>query len=241
MRLELGNGDPAAALVEFNRLRNAGRGIGEHSFFRQFGDAAEALAGVGATEAAATTVRRWRAHAAALDRAVAGPGGDRCTGLIATASGDIDRGLRLHARAVSRGRRLSEPFELGRSLLALGAAQRRARRKRQAASTLREALDVFERLPAPLWTAQARGEMARIGGRPARDGALTETEMRIVALVAEGCSNAQVARELLLSPKTVEWNLSKAYRKLGVRSRAELAARAAGQIEGFPRLVALGG
>jgi DNA-binding NarL/FixJ family response regulator len=56
-------------------------------------------------------------------------------------------------------------------------------------------------------------------------------------LVAAGRSNTEVARELALSTKTVEWNLSKAYRKLGVRSRSELAARAAGQIEGIPRLV----
>jgi DNA-binding CsgD family transcriptional regulator len=107
-----------------------------------------------------------------------------------------------------------------------------------AATTLREALDLFERLPAPLWAMRARREFARIGGRRIADGALTETERRIVVLVAAGRSNAEVARELALSTKTVEWNLSKAYRKLGVRSRAQLAARAAEQIEGFPRLVA---
>jgi DNA-binding NarL/FixJ family response regulator len=59
---------------------------------------------------------------------------------------------------------------------------------------------------------------------------LTETERRVVELVATGRSNREVARELVLSTKTVEWNLSKVYRKLGVRSRAELAARLAGQI-----------
>ena len=238
MCLELPNEDPRAALQQFNRLQNPGRGIGEHTFFRHYGDAAEALAAVGELSAAATAVRRWRAHATVLDHAAAGPGGDRCAGLIAVASGDPECGQFLLERAVARGRRLPEPFELGRSLLALGGAQRRARHKRLAASALLEALELFEELPAPLWATRARGELARIGGRRAADGALTETERRIVVLVATGRSNAEVAQELALSTKTVEWNLSKAYRKLGVRSRSELAARAAEQIEGFPRLVA---
>ena len=239
MRLELSLDDPGAALARFDQLQHANRGIGEmHSFFRHYGDAAEALAAVGELDAAATMVRRWRSRATALDRAAAGPGGDRCVGLIAVARGDLDRGLALLERAVARGRRLPEPFELGRSLLALGTAQRQARRKRLAATALDEALELFERLPAPLWAKRTRRERARIGGRRIADGFLTETERRVVVLVAAGRSNAEVARQLALSTKTVEWNLSKAYRKLGVRSRSELAARAAGQIEGIPGLAA---
>ena len=237
MRLELSLDDPGAALARFDQLQHANRGIGEmHSFFRHYGDAAEALAAVGELDAAATMVRRWRSRATALDRAAAGPGGDRCVGLIAVARGDLDRGLALLERAVARGRRLPEPFELGRSLLALGTARRQARRKRLAATALDEALELFERLPAPLWAKRTRRERARIGGRRIADGFLTETERRVVVLVAAGRSNAEVARQLALSTKTVEWNLSKAYRKLGVRSRSELAARAAGQIEGIPRV-----
>jgi len=59
---------------------------------------------------------------------------------------------------------------------------------------------------------------------------LTPTEARIAELVAAGRSNAEVARELFISPKTVEWNLSKIYKKLHVRSRSELAAKFAGQL-----------
>jgi DNA-binding CsgD family transcriptional regulator len=54
---------------------------------------------------------------------------------------------------------------------------------------------------------------------------LTDTERRISDLVARGLRNAEVAGRLGLSPRTVEWNLTKVYRKLGVRSRTELAAR----------------
>ena len=240
MGLSLANDDPRAALAEFDQLQNPRRGMGEHTFFRHYGDAAEALAAVGELDAAATAVRRWRACATALDRAAAGPGGDRCGGVIAVAGGDLDRGLALLDRAVARGRRLPEPFELGRSLLALGAAQRQARHKRMAAATLREALELFERLPAPLWATRARRELARIGGRPTADGDLTETERRIVVLVAGGRSNAEVARELALSRKTVEWNLSKAYRKLGCPLTLR-AGRARGRAnEEIPRLVAPG-
>lgn len=230
MLLELSVGDCDAALVQFDQLQHPDRGIGEHSFFRHYGDTAEALTTRGQVDAAATAVRRWRAHATALDRAAAGPGGDRCLGLNAVASGDLRRALRLLERAVARGRALPEPFELARSLLALGTAQRRARQKRSAATTLREALEIFERLPAPLWTERAHGEIRRIGGRSVSDGGLTETERRVAALVAAGRSNNEVAHELVVSTKTVEWNLSKIYRKLGVHSRVELAGRLARQI-----------
>ena len=54
---------------------------------------------------------------------------------------------------------------------------------------------------------------------------LTDTEQRISDLVARGLKNIEVAGRLGVSPKTVEWNLTKVYRKLGVRSRTELAAR----------------
>ena len=228
MRLELSRDDPRAALAEFDQLLNPHRGIGEHSFFRHYGDQGEALAEVGDAEGAALAVRRWRAHARALDRAPAGPGGDRCAGLAAVAGGDRKRGLELLERAVARGRRLGEPFELGRSLLALGTARRRARQKRPAVTPLTEAIELFDQLPAPLWAERARRELARIGGRRVADGELTETERRVAALVATGRSNAEVAQALTLSSKTVEWNLSKVYRKLGVRSRTELAARLAG-------------
>jgi len=231
MLLELSSDDPAAALAEFDQLQHPDRGIGEPNlFFRHYGDAAEAFATMGQFDVAATVVRRWRAHATALDRAAAGPGGDRCLGIGAVALGDLERGLRLLERAVARGRALPEPFELARSLLALGTAQRQARQKRTAATTLGEALEIFERLPAPLWGERARREFARIGGRRIADGALTETEKRVAELVAAGRSNHEVARELVVSTKTVEWNLSKVYRKLGVHSRTELVARLAGQI-----------
>jgi DNA-binding CsgD family transcriptional regulator len=72
--------------------------------------------------------------------------------------------------------------------------------------------------------------LGRIGGRATTaSGALTPTEERVAALVAAGRTYREVADTLFISPRTVQWNLSKIYRKLGVRSRAELAARLAAE------------
>ena len=105
--------------------------------------------------------------------------------------------------------------------------QRRVQRKRDARETLELPPRSSTRLGARLWEGRARAELRRIGGRTASDGELSETERRIVELVVAGRRNREVAAELSLSPNTVAWNLSKVYRKLGVSSRTELAARIA--------------
>jgi len=130
------------------------------------------------------------------------------------------------------------PFEHARTLLHLGAAQRRAKRKLAARASLAEALRIFETLGAAPWRAETAGELARISGRQPSGQGLTPTETRIVALVAEGRTNKEVAAALYLSPKTVESNLRNVFRKLGVRSRTALARRvlADGQTAGIPSL-----
>jgi DNA-binding CsgD family transcriptional regulator len=90
---------------------------------------------------------------------------------------------------------------------------------------LEEARATFEGIGAALWVARAENELSRIGGRAQAPRGLTPTEERIARLVATGKSNHEVAAALFVSPKTVEWNLSKVYKKLRVSSRAELAAR----------------
>jgi DNA-binding CsgD family transcriptional regulator len=188
-------------------------------------DAAEALAGMGrpaegrelleeAVENAGAMMRLpWPTAAAA-----------RARGLLAEAEGDLERAEDELERAVAIGGEVGWPLELGRSLLALGTVQRRARKKQAARRTLEQALDLFDGLGARPWAARARRELGRIGGRKTPQVGLSTTESEIVELVAAGRSNKEVARALHLSPKTVEWNLSKVYRKLGVHSRTELAA-----------------
>src|SRR5262249_58934612 len=123
---------------------------------------------------------------------------------------DLERAL-----APQEGR--LEPFERGRTLLALGTLQRRSRRRRAARDALTQACAVFDELGARLWSEKARAELKRLGGRAPGPGTLTPTEERVARLVAAGGTYREVADVLFISPKTVQWNLSKIYRKLGIR------------------------
>ena len=162
--------------------------------------------------------------ARAADNAWAIAAASRCRGLVLAAAGDVDAARARLESSVREHRALPMPFELARSLLALGVVERRASHKRAARDALEEALALFEELGAPLWADKARSELSRIGGRAVpHGGALTETERLIADLVALGRTNSEVAAELSLSARTVQWNLTKIYRKLGVRSRTELA------------------
>jgi len=164
-------------------------------------------------------------RATKLDRTWALIAAAHCRGLILAAEGELAGAETAATEAVALAREQPFPLVLGRALLALGTAQRRLRKKQTARATLREAQDVFERLGAPIWARRAEAELRRIGGRSAPAGdALSATEERIVELARSGRTNREIAEALSLSPKTVEWNLSKIYRKLGVRSRTELAA-----------------
>ena len=106
--------------------------------------------------------------------------------------------------------------------------QRRWKEKAAARETIGKALAVFEELGAALWAARARAELASIGGRAPSSGELTPAEQRVAALVAEGHTNREVAAMLFVAERTVEFHLSGIYRKLGIRSRAELARRIPG-------------
>ena len=91
--------------------------------------------------------------------------------------------------------------------------------------SLTEALGVFERLGSPSWAERAQSEIRRLGLRHRPPDELTASERRIAELAAAGLTNRQVAEAAFVSPKTVEANLARVYRKLGIRSRAELGAR----------------
>jgi DNA-binding CsgD family transcriptional regulator len=149
--------------------------------------------------------------------------------LLSAARGDLGASYQELEQALMLHDRLGEPFERARTLLVLGTVHRRDRKKRAARDALEGALEVFDRLGATLWSARARVELERIGGRAATTQDLTPTEQRIADLIASGLSYRETADALFISPKTVQWNLSKIYRKLGIRSRTELPARLAGK------------
>jgi DNA-binding CsgD family transcriptional regulator len=122
--------------------------------------------------------------------------------------------------------RLGLPFDQARTLLALGRGLRRAKRWGAARQALQEAVAVLEELGSPGWAAEAASELARVGARrPSPVGELTSAEQRVAELAAAGNSNKEIARNLHVTVSTVEAHLSRAYAKLGVRSRTQLAAR----------------
>jgi len=200
-------------------------GVREPGSVRFVPDEIEALIALGRLEDAEALLGGLERKAAAVDRASALAGAGRCRGLLAAARGDLDGALGSLENALAEHGRVSMPFEEARTLLALGATRRRARMKRAAREALERALAIFEQLGAGPWAEKARGELARIGGRPAATGELTETERRIAALAAEGHSNKEIATALYVTPKTVGTQLSRIYRKVGVHSRTELAKR----------------
>lgn len=120
------------------------------------------------------------------------------------------------------------PFEQGRTLLLYGEWLRRRRRKADARPRLAAALGIFESLGARQWAARATGELEATDPHRTPEDAigqgLTPQERQIVKLAAAGLSNKGIAARLFLSPRTVGYHLNKAYPKLGVASRRELAA-----------------
>ncbi|RPE35315.1 helix-turn-helix transcriptional regulator [Kitasatospora cineracea] len=120
------------------------------------------------------------------------------------------------------------PWEQARTELLYGEWLRRGRRKAEARAPLRSAEQAFRRLGAGPWAERARLELEATGG-PAAAGpertvaGLTPQESQIVRLAAQGLSNREIAAQLFLSARTVGHHLYKAYPKLGVGSRTDLA------------------
>ena len=225
--LELSRGDAAAAVGELGPLQRQteAAGIIEPGAARWIGDLIEALVLTDELDEATELTDRLEERALTLERASAVAIAQRSRGLLATARGDLDEALAAIEAAAESQESVPVPFDRARTLLALGSVRRRAGRKRQARDALEAARGAFAELGATIWIERADLELGRIGGRPSSGGELTRSEQRVAALVAEGHTNREVAAALFLSERTVESHLSHVYRKLGLRSRAELAAK----------------
>jgi DNA-binding CsgD family transcriptional regulator len=188
-------------------------------------NAIEALVGIGELSAARSYLEQYEDRAGRSASPWALATAARCRGLVAAAEGDPGAAFGALERALAEHERMRCPFERGRTLLALGSVRRRAREKRRARDALEEALTTFDELGASLWSQRARSELERISGRRPRSGELTAMEERVASLAARGLANKEIAAALYISSHTVEAHLSRAYRKLGIRSRAGLAGR----------------
>jgi DNA-binding CsgD family transcriptional regulator len=152
-------------------------------------------------------------------------GARRCAALVRLAGAYDERPAEeLRVAAAAYGA-LGLPFERARSLLALGRAQRRAKKWGMARESLTRSAAAFDRLGSPGWADDARSELQRVGARRASPaGELTPAERRVAELAADGLANKEIAQALVVTVNTVEFHLRNVYAKLGVRSRARLAA-----------------
>jgi DNA-binding CsgD family transcriptional regulator len=219
-------GDYQAAASHLDRLAEAvtAVGLGEPGVVRFLPDAIEALAALGQLERARSLTQQLEARGKSLGRPWALAASARCHAHLAAIDGDLQDAQSACAHALSQFERLPMPFEIGRTLLVKGMIERRARHKSAARESLSRARGTFEVLGAPLWADKARRELTKIAVRSPTDG-LTETERRIAALVAQGQTNREVASAMFVTENTVQTHVQHILRKLGVRSRTELAAR----------------
>jgi DNA-binding CsgD family transcriptional regulator len=218
---ELAAGEPEAAdrhlaesLATFDRIH-----FREPAVWRVDGDAIEAALGVGDVERARGLVDRFEKRARTpWSIAVSA----RCRGLVRAAEGDLEGAREALAHALVEHERCPMPFERARTLLVHGQVLRRLKRKREAGEALADAQAIFARIGAEPWVRRTQNELGRVAVRRA-PAELSPTELQIARLAADGLTNRAIAEQAFVTVKTVEANLKRAYGKLGIRSRAQLA------------------
>ena len=222
--IELGRGRYAAALAGFRVLRASEKWRADTAFWYQ-PYLTEAAARGGDPAWAAETAAVFCAWAAASGQPWALAVAARCRGLTEDRpEPHFAEALRWHAKGCGR------PFETARTHLVYGEWLRREKRRAAAAAQLTSAVTTFDKLGATSWAVRARAEHAALGLAAARAKApgvlarLTPQEYQIVVLAAGGLSNREIAARLFLSHRTVSYHLYKAYPKLDVCARSQLAA-----------------
>jgi len=227
-QLAAGNSGSAAEAFDRMRLLLEAIGMREPLRHRTEPDHIEALVGIGAVDRAAELLGMLERRHEILPRPWIAAALPRCRALVRTARGDSAGAAAELVTALDPATASgTDPFAQARALLVLGRLERQLGHRRTAGERLDRAAALFDTLPAPIWSAQAQAEIDRLGRRRGAGEELTPAEARVVELIAGGLTNRAVADHLVLSPKTVEAHLARAYAKLGVRSRAELGRRLA--------------
>jgi DNA-binding CsgD family transcriptional regulator len=229
---ELLENRPAAAA---GHLREVWRhteveGVTEPGVFPVAPDLVEALAEVAELDEARSVSARLRALSEAQEHPWGRVSAERCEGVIALAgnSYETEAGTQL-AGAADAYDQLGLRFDAARTRLALGRAARRFKQWGIARTALEGAAAGFGEIGSPGWAEQTHSELTRVGARrPRPAGELTATELRTAELAAAGMSNKEIARQLVVTVHTVELHLSRAYAKLGIRSRRQLAQHLGG-------------
>ena len=212
---------PAVAALE-------GGGVGNANQFRIHPDLVEAYARLGRPEEAKPIVASLERQARATGISWSLGAAMRCRALVADADAAAEAGF----REALRFHESAGAFERARTELCFGEQLRRRGHRRDSRVRLGAALEVFEALGAAPWAERARTELRASGvtlrrRQPAAREQLTPQELQIARLVAEGKTNRDVAATLFVTPKTVEFHLTRVYRKLEIHSRSELVRRMA--------------
>ena len=224
--LELGLARPLAAIEQLRPVADLAErhGVREPSVLPFAPDLIEAYARADERQAALSELAKLAELAGAVDRRWALAAVARLHGFLGR-DDDLDEhfgaALELHEQGAGSA------FERARTELLYGERLRRAKRRVEAREHLRTAIELFDGLGAAPWSEHARRELRASGESiPRRDPTapekLTPQELQIALQVAEGKTNRDVAAALFLSPKTVEFHLTRVYRKLNLHSRAEL-------------------
>jgi DNA-binding CsgD family transcriptional regulator len=221
--VELSLGDPAAAADWLARNFELREGMRTGEPLRSYADYAEALIELGDHDRAETAIRLLDGRARATGRVPPLAIAAWARAQLAAARGELDAAADALDEALAHHEQVTVPFDQARTLLALGRLQRRRKQRKAARESLERALGIFEELGAPLWAGKTRAELERTHLREA-PLELTPSEEQVARLAAAGLRNREIAERLFVSPKTVEANLGRAYRKLGIRSRAQLGA-----------------
>lgn len=186
-------------------------------------DLAEAAIAVGRPEEAVPIVDAVGAWATGADHRPSLVECGRVRMRLSVAVGDLEPAIAAVPELLARVDDEFDPLRRGRTWLAAGMALRRGKQRRAAHDALTTAVAIFERLGCAPYADRARAELARVGLRQQRGDVLTTTEAKVAGLAARGLRNTDIAAECFLSVKTVEATLGRAYRKLGISRRAELA------------------
>ena len=226
--LELGLGRLAEAIEELQLAVEEVERLGIHDRDDSpHPDLVEAFVRTGRREEAAEVLDRYVERARRGTPLWGGALVARGRGMLADDENEAEEHFD-HALALSA--EVEDRFQHARTLLAFGERLRRAGRRREARERLREALGHLDQLGATPWAERARKELRASGETLRRRESfepeqLTPQELQIALQVAEGKTNKEVGAALFLSHKTVEYHLSRIYRKLDIHSRAELIHR----------------
>ena len=229
--LELGRGEDGEAAAHFRCAldHTHAHGTRDPAFLFTHADLVEALVRLGREGEAAVVLAELEAGAELTGGAWASAAVHRCRALLGPAD-ELDDHLRA---ALAAHGDPAMPFEAARTRLAIGERMRRERRRADARVPLDAAHEAFREMGARSWATRAARELEAAGAPATHNSTdprewtaeLTARERDVCELVAAGQTNREVGAALFLSPRTVEHHLRSSYRKLGVRSRTELAAR----------------